>query len=449
MSSPWSHTRQPLCTSSTMLGYTMPVKREPTDPRPAPARVLLASLALALCGAALLLTPLPAHLWAAPTTPAAPLAAVRFAGRPPTDRPVSLGRPTAVWSATAPAADPEVPTAAPSGSAARPLALRCSLGLGLLATAAAAAVTLRGTLRRGAAPLSPDRFAIATVSAEVVARDDDVLPDGPEDAVARASQSTVLAIREGKSRCIAEVNLDKVLDVISGPQFSEPGAAERWLKLNRDFVELFAADGKYKVAAVFSDKLIASVMQREYPQSSFVTLILSATTKADIIAAGATAVVFPAPDADSLDRICTLLDDLDPGFPVVLFNPRVGDFNVRKGQSGRQLTERFVTTYSMRYIRDAGAIFQCYPDPWKVFRDDPQVPGRYVLATTVDRRPAVWELDYLMSSQNADGAAPTLEVKDEAEGSAVVGYGLLYGLSIVPLLIGALVVYVLYTNSFQ
>lgn len=27
-----------------------------------------------------------------------------------------------------------------------------------------------------------------------------------------------------------------------------------------------------------------------------------------------------------------------------------------------------------------------------------------------------------MSSQNADGAAPTLEVKDEAEGSAVVGY---------------------------
>lgn len=48
----------------------------------------------------------------------------------------------------------------------------------------------------------------------------------------------------------AQVNLDKVLDVISGPQFSEPGAAERWLKLNRDFVELFAADGKYKVWCV-------------------------------------------------------------------------------------------------------------------------------------------------------------------------------------------------------
>jgi len=307
-----------------------------------------------------------------------------------------------------------------------------------------AAATARG-LRRPHALVS-----MATVSATTEARQDDVLPDGVEDAVARASRAALQAIAEGQNRCIAEVNLENTYDVLSGPQFSEPGAAARWLRLSHDFAEAFVRDGGHKVVAVFPDTRFMGLMLKEYPTPGYGCVPLALDAQDKILGAGATAVVFIAPDVDDVSKIFSLVDALGPTVPAIIFNPRIGDFAGARASGGQQFGDRFLTAYSMRYVRDVGAIFRCYPDPWKVFKDDPQAPGRYVLVTTLDRRPAIWELDYLLTATTEGAAPPTLDSEeDQEEGSSVVGYSLLYGLSAVPVLIVIGVTIVLFINSVK
>ena|ERR1719159_1579895 len=55
----------------------------------------------------------------------------------------------------------------------------------------------------------------------------------------------------------------------------------------------------------------------------------------------------------------------------------------------------FTTAYSMRPFGD-GTVFKKYPEIWKVFVDDPDVLGRYLLAGESFDRPAGDDLDLLL-----------------------------------------------------
>ena len=74
----------------------------------------------------------------------------------------------------------------------------------------------------------------------------------------------------------------------------------------------------------------------------------------------------------------------------VCFLGRSGDvgigLNVRRMQT--QLMGSFTTAYSLRPVGDVGSVFRRFPEPWKVFVEDPDTQGRYVLAAERDSRPA-------------------------------------------------------------
>jgi hypothetical protein len=50
------------------------------------------------------------------------------------------------------------------------------------------------------------------------------------------------------------------------------------------------------------------------------------------------------------------------------------------GLNARRLREsflqNFLVTYSLRPIGDVGTVFRMYPGLWKVFVEDPSLPGR-------------------------------------------------------------------------
>jgi hypothetical protein len=289
--------------------------------------------------------------------------------------------------------------------------------------------------------IGKERWVLATTTA----REDDVLPDDVMDAMNRASQTTLLALREGQQRCIADVNLESS----SGSSLSDEGAGDRWLALNHDFLEFLVRDGAGKVTAVFPNLANATLVQSRYPESSFSITTVSQAFNSRQFEEGTKVVVFVGPDDNSVERIRAISEGLDPSVATVLYNPRIGDYNVGKGEAEKTFLKSFLTTYSMRYVRGMGAVFRAYPAPWQIFRDDPDVPGRYELVTEAAERPAVWELDYLLSSQDEETAAVQGSAGDKEEGSSVVGYTFLYLLSAVPVFIGIGVVTILFVNSLQ
>ena len=283
------------------------------------------------------------------------------------------------------------------------------------------------------------------ILATTTAREDDVLPDDVVDAMNRASQTTLLALREGQQRCIADVNLESS----SGTYLSDEGAGDRWLALNHDFLEFLVRDGAGKVTAVFPNLANATLVQSRFPESPFSITTVSQAFNSRQFEEGTKVVVFVGPDDNSVERIRAISEGLEPSVATVLYNPRIGDYNVGKGEAEKTFLKSFLTTYSMRYVRGMGAVFRAYPAPWQIFRDDPDVPGRYELVTEAAERPAVWELDYLLSSQDEETAAVQGSAGDKEEGSSVVGYTFLYLLSAVPVFIGIGVVTILFVNSLQ
>lgn len=97
-----------------------------------------------------------------------------------------------------------------------------------------------------------------------------------------------------------------------------------------------------------------------------------------------------------------------------------GDVGV--GLSVRRMRDRFLstftTTYSLRPIGEEGTVFRRYPDLWKVFISDLDMPGRYVLAAERSSRPAGDALDLIIMEARGGGEG------QQAEG----GVGLLQGL---------------------
>lgn len=69
-----------------------------------------------------------------------------------------------------------------------------------------------------------------------------------------------------------------------------------------------------------------------------------------------------------------------PDRPVVLFNQRLSSGDVGIGLNARRLRTNFLNnftvTYSLRPVGDVGTVFRRYPGMWKVFVEEPDLPGR-------------------------------------------------------------------------
>ncbi|CAA7024702.1 unnamed protein product [Microthlaspi erraticum] len=222
--------------------------------------------------------------------------------------------------------------------------------------------------------------------------DDNCLPNDLVGAVRQSGEAGASFVNSGGTRAIVELLIPQL-------QFldDEGAQAELW-ELSRVFIEtLIKETGCERVKAVFPDAGAAALLKYKWKDATFGFASLSdrkPVEKEDEI------IVMVVPDYQMLEYVEKIAKGLadDPPRPLVMWNPRliseeVGvGFNVRKLR--RYFLSSFTTVYSMRPLA-AGAVFRCYPGKWKVFYDDKERPGRYLLAKELIGRPDAEDLEII------------------------------------------------------
>lgn len=211
-------------------------------------------------------------------------------------------------------------------------------------------------------------------------------------AVRQSGEASASFVNSGGTRAIVELLIPQL-------QFldDEGAQAELW-ELSRVFLEtLIKETGCERVKAVFPDAGAAALLKYKWKDAAFGFASLSdrkPVEKEDEI------IVMVVPDYQMLEYVEKIAKGLadDPPRPLVMWNPRliseeVGvGFNVRKLR--RYFLSSFTTVYSMRPLA-AGAVFRCYPGKWKVFYDNKDRPGRYLLAKELIGRPDAEDLEII------------------------------------------------------
>ncbi|MBA0833072.1 hypothetical protein Goarm_017410 [Gossypium armourianum] len=225
--------------------------------------------------------------------------------------------------------------------------------------------------------------------------DDSCLPSDLEGAVRQSGEASALFVSSGGMRAIVELLIPQL-------QFldDEGAQAELW-ELSRLFLDtLMQETGCQKVKAIFPDAGAAALLKYRWKDAAFGFASLSdrkpVESQDEII-------VMLVPDYQMLERVQRIASELsdDPPRPLVMWNPRLISEDVGVGVNVRQLRRYFLssftTVYSMRPLA-AGAVFRCYPGLWKVFYDDKDRLGRYLLAKELVSRPDVEELEIIFGN---------------------------------------------------
>lgn len=207
--------------------------------------------------------------------------------------------------------------------------------------------------------------------------------------------------------------------------YAEEGDQQRFWKLTRRFIEGMASsigdsiidpqqqqDGDaapscYSIRAIYPDAGVSAMLKNQWTDAPFYFGSLNdrkPVQETDKI------IVLAAPDPPSLQDVLRIEKSLAPGQALVMFNPRLASGDVGLGLNVRRLRESFlsafVTTYSLRPVGDIGSVFRKFPGLWQVFVQDPELPGRYLLAAERPSRPAGEVLDLIiMQALGVDGVA--------------------------------------------
>ncbi|KAL0718096.1 hypothetical protein Bca4012_067418 [Brassica carinata] len=249
---------------------------------------------------------------------------------------------------------------------------------------------------QGDSPLEQTTSASTSSASQEVSlleeEDDSCLPNDLVGAVRQSGEASASFVNSGGTRAIVELLIPQL-------QFldDEGAQAELW-ELSRVFLEtLIKETGCERVKAVFPDAGAAALLKYKWKDAAFGFASLSdrkPVEKEDEI------IVMVVPDYQMLEYVEKIAKGLadDPPRPLVMWNPRliseeVGvGFNVRKLR--RYFLSSFTTVYSMRPLA-AGAVFRCYPGKWKVFYDNKDRPGRYLLAKELIGRPDAEDLEII------------------------------------------------------
>ncbi|PKI51535.1 hypothetical protein CRG98_028095 [Punica granatum] len=194
----------------------------------------------------------------------------------------------------------------------------------------------------------------------------------------------------------------------------EGAQAELW-ELSRIFLDTIIEEtGCQRIKAVFPDAGAAALLKYKWKDAGFGFASLSdrkPVEKEDEI------VVMVVPDYQMLEyveRIASALSD-DPPRPLIMWNPRLISEDVGVGYNVRKLRRYFLSTfttvYSMRPL-PLGAVFRCYPGLWKVFYDDKDRLGRYLLAKEMISRPDAEDLEIIFGKvEESTEKGPSLFVQ--------------------------------------
>jgi len=237
-------------------------------------------------------------------------------------------------------------------------------------------------------------------------RDDDVLPDSLDDALAQAAECTIAAMRGGGARCIVEVLIPELWDPISGAVCADEGDNMRLWEINRVFAATLVREMGLKTVMVVPDAGQAAYLKNLYGAAC--TFDITSLNDRRIIEPGTEVVVIASPDPQGLEgtkKACKQAQQEaeergDTAASVVMINPRLASGDVGIGLNVRRMrdefTSTFTTTYSLRPLEEYGTVFRRYPDMWKVFLADQEVEGRFNLIAERSSRPAGDVLDNII-----------------------------------------------------
>ncbi|XVF41934.1 hypothetical protein PTKIN_Ptkin01aG0320500 [Pterospermum kingtungense] len=231
-----------------------------------------------------------------------------------------------------------------------------------------------------------------TAQLEDEEEDDSCLPSDLEGAVRQSGQASALFVSSGGLRAIVELLIPQL-------QFldDEGAQAELW-ELSRVFLDtLIEETGCQKVRAIFPDAGAAALLKYRWKDATFGFASLSDRKPVE---SQDEIVVMVVPDYQMLERVQRIASELsdDPPRPLIMWNPRLISEDVGVGVNVRKLRRYFLssfsTVYSMRPL-PAGAVFRCHPGLWKVFYDDKDRLGRYLLAKELVSRPDAEDLEII------------------------------------------------------
>ncbi|KAG6466263.1 hypothetical protein ZIOFF_075934 [Zingiber officinale] len=233
---------------------------------------------------------------------------------------------------------------------------------------------------------------ISAVAEGLELDEDSDLPSDLEGAIRQSSLASALFVSSGGMRAIVELLIPQM-------QFldDEGAQAELW-ELSKIFLESFMEElGNQKVKAIFPDAGAAALLKYQWKDAKFGFSSLGDRKPVDN---EDEVVVMVVPDyqmLENVERIASLLST-DPPRPLIMWNPRLVSEDVGVGINVRNLRRYFLRqeintftpVYSMRPL-PSGAVFRM----WKVFYDDVNRPGRYLLAKEQPRRPDATDIENL------------------------------------------------------
>lgn len=205
----------------------------------------------------------------------------------------------------------------------------------------------------------------------------------PQD-LAEAQQQAVAAIQAAQAAGYVRMQVDIVV-----PDIKPEGLARPLLG---------AVDPPLRV--VFSDAGSSALAQRDWGElpQGVELLSLGAGFRLEV----GIPLLFVVPAVYAVEQVEQICEQMGRSAPVILFNPQLQDAaTVGVGLAGRQLRDRFITTFEpVYYLRALGsaALSRQYPHPWCVWQQDEA--GEYQLVQTLAHKPSGEELAELLRQPN-------------------------------------------------
>ncbi|CAI5470769.1 unnamed protein product [Closterium sp. Yama58-4] len=233
-------------------------------------------------------------------------------------------------------------------------------------------------------------------------RDDDVLPTDLDGAVRQAAQSAAYFCNGGGTRAIVEL-LVPDLEIKS-----DEGAQQLLWDTSRTFLDSLKGHLDFEnVRAIFPDAGSAALLKNQWPDAPFA---FSSLMDRKPVQEQDDVVVLITPEYQQLSVVESIGGMLatEDGLtrPLIMYNPRLVSGDVGIGLNVRRLRERFLSTFTTAFCLrplPVGAIYRRYPNPWQLYLDDPNEPGRYLLFRQQGSKPNIDDIEDMYMAASGGG----------------------------------------------
>ncbi len=230
------------------------------------------------------------------------------------------------------------------------------------------------------------------------------IPTSLEEAIAQAQGATQAAIADGLRRLQVELVI---------PELKVMPVAEKFLPVLENLNE--------QLRIFFPDAGAAALARRDWGEKPYSIRGIGELKAA--IQPEETVFLFIEPSSVEVKDVEALCDEIGDR-TVIFLNPRLEDIaTIGIGYAGRQLRERFLSTFdSCYYLRslEGAALFRCYPSSWQLWLEN---EDGYELLTDFPSRPSGEQIDNVLlgESEDEDVEGVQAEVKTGARKGVLAG----------------------------